>query len=195
MVPGCVFYILTWVTWELIWPIGENFTYLKSLAATVLTLLESRDRNWPWENKSSMVDANLNLSQWRHQMETFSALLALCAGNSPVTGEFPAQRPVTRSFHVFVDLCLNKRLSKQSWRWWFETPSRSLWRHCNVKHFCWNRIYMTSWADGETFTEMEMSIWRNVHWLWTVYVKISPKWRHMLRVLLCYEYLLFEYRL
>ena len=55
---------------------------------------------------------------WRPQMETLSALLALCAGNSPVTGEFPAQRPVTRSFDVFFDLRLNKRLSKQSWRWW-----------------------------------------------------------------------------
>ena len=41
---------------------------------------------------------------WRHQMETFSALLAICAGNSPVIGEFPAQRPVTLSFHVFFDL-------------------------------------------------------------------------------------------
>ena len=66
---------------------------------------------------------------WRHQMETFSALLVLCAGNSPVTGEFPTQRPVTRSFDVFFDLRLNERLSKQSWGWWFETPSCSLWRH------------------------------------------------------------------
>ena len=49
---------------------------------------------------------------WRHPMETFSALPAICAGNSPVTGEFPAQRPVTRSFDVFFDLRLNKRLSK-----------------------------------------------------------------------------------
>ena len=57
------------------------------------------------------------------------ALLALCVGNSPVAGEFPTQRPMTRSFDVFFDLCLNKRLKKQSWRWWFETPSRSLWRH------------------------------------------------------------------
>ena len=71
-------------------------------------------------------------SWWRHQMETFSALLALCAGNSPVTGEFPAQRPVTRSFDVFFDLRPNKRLSKQPWGWWFETPSWSLWRQCNV---------------------------------------------------------------
>ena len=44
-------------------------------------------------------------------MEAFSALLALCAGNSSVTGEFPAQRPVTRSFDIFFDLRLNKRLS------------------------------------------------------------------------------------
>ena len=45
-------------------------------------------------------------SWWRHQMETFSALLAICAGNSPVSGEFPAQRPATRSFDVFFDLRL-----------------------------------------------------------------------------------------
>ena len=69
---------------------------------------------------------------WRHEMETFSALLAICAGNSPVPGEFPAQRPVMRSFDVFFDLRLNKRLSKQSWGWWFETPSRPLWRHRNA---------------------------------------------------------------
>ena len=50
-------------------------------------------------------------------METFSALLALCAGNSPVTREFPTQRPVTRSFDVFFGLRLNKRLSKQSLIW------------------------------------------------------------------------------
>ena len=47
-------------------------------------------------------------------METFSALLAICAGNSPVPGEFPAQRPVTRSFDVFFDLRLNKRLNKKN---------------------------------------------------------------------------------
>ena len=49
---------------------------------------------------------------WRRQMETFSALLAICAGNSPVPGEFPAQRSVTQSFNVFFDLPSNKRLSK-----------------------------------------------------------------------------------
>ena len=76
-------------------------------------------------------------SWWRHQMEIFSALLAICAGNSPVPGEFPAQRPVTWSFDVFFDQRLNKRLSKQSWAWWFETLSRSLWRHRNVRCILW----------------------------------------------------------
>ena len=66
-------------------------------------------------------------------METFSALLAICTGNSPVPGEFPAQRPVTRSFDVYFDLRPNKGLSKQSRGWWFETLSCSLWRHRNVR--------------------------------------------------------------
>ena len=86
--------------------------------------------NWhlsAWE----ITNYEWSIPWWRHQMETFSVLLTLCAGNSPVTGEFPAQRPVTRSFDAFFDLRLNKRLSKQSWGLWFETPSRLLWRHCN----------------------------------------------------------------
>ena len=58
-------------------------------------------------------------------------VIGLCTGNTPVTAEFPSQRPVTRSFALFLDLHLNKRLSKQSRRRWFEKPSRSLWRHCN----------------------------------------------------------------
>ena len=62
-----------------------------------------------------LSDKSFDLTEsWlRHQMETFSALLAICAGNSPVPGEFSAQRPVTRSFDAFFDLRLKKRLSKQ----------------------------------------------------------------------------------
>ena len=65
--------------------------------------------------------------------------------NPPVTGGFPSQRPVTRSFDVFFDLRLTKRSSKQSRRRWFETPSRSLWRHCKAvvsatnDHFLYRR--------------------------------------------------------
>ena len=70
---------------------------------------------------------------WRHHdvIKVFSASLTICAGNSPVPGEFPTQRLVMRSFDVFCDLRLNKRLSKQSWGWWIETQSRPLCRHCN----------------------------------------------------------------
>ena len=66
-----------------------------------------------WVNTGRSEQNDRHNSWWRHQMETFSALLAPCAGNSPVT----------RSFDVFFDLCLNKQLSKQSWGWWFETQS------------------------------------------------------------------------
>ena len=85
-------------------------------------------------------------------LRTFSALLAICAGNSLVTGEFPAQRPVTRSFDVLFDLRLNKRLSKQSWGWRLETPSCPLWRYsndhrntelCGLKSSNWNNLSKT----------------------------------------------------
>ena len=82
---------------------------------------------------------SLRVSWWRHQMETFSALLALYAENSPVSGKFSSQRPVTRCF----DLHLNKRLNKQTRCWWlFETESCSLWRVASYfeTHFDRNSI-------------------------------------------------------
>ena len=57
-----------------------------------------------WSLGSFLQRCSARMTWWRHQMETFSALLALCAGNSPVSGEFLSQRPVTRSFNVFFDL-------------------------------------------------------------------------------------------
>ena len=80
--------------------------------------------------------------------------MATCEGNSPVPGDFPAQRPVTRIFEVFFDLRPNKRLSKQWWHWWLETPSCPLWRHCNGVHgsclavFCWGLVpdNLTHWG-------------------------------------------------
>ena len=88
-------------------------------------------------------------------METFSALLAICVGNSPVTGEFPTQRPVTRSFDVFFDLRLNKRLSKQSWGWWLETLSRPLRRHRNAMAPFINMDYLSS-------PKLIMDMWSHV---------------------------------
>ena len=100
-----------------------------------------------WEKQTNTSNKDLMTlldSRWRHQMETFSALLAICAGNSPVPGECPPQRPVTWSFDVFFDLHLNKRLSKESWGWWFETLLRPLWSHCNVTDSpcgVWGRVW------------------------------------------------------
>ena len=82
-------------------------------------------------------------------METFSLLLAFWAGISPVTPEFPSQRPVTQSFDVSFDLRLNKWLYKPSGRtpviW---EPSRSSWRHCNdpeiIENFSSCQIWRTA---------------------------------------------------
>ena len=81
-----------------------------------------------WYNQLSMM-TSLNGNIFR--------VTGHCAVISPVPGEFPAQRPVTRNFDIFFDLRLNKRLSKQSRCWWFETPSRPLWRHRNVMCRSW----------------------------------------------------------
>ena len=86
---------------------------------------------------------------WRHQMETFSASLARCEGNSPAIGEFPSQRPVTRSFDVFFDL--NKRSSKPSTSWWFEMTSRSLLRHSNAKPN--DSVWISSASDHDWFVK------------------------------------------
>ena len=64
-------------------------------------------------------------------------------------GEFPTQRPVTQSFDVLFDLGLNKPLSKQLWGWRFETPSRSLWCHCN--DLTYYGFMMTS-SNGNIFS-------------------------------------------
>ena len=121
---------------------------LKSLACsemvlfTAMLLVNNVSRQTCWKRK--LPSKRNDASRWRHQMETFSALLTLCVGNSLATGEFPSQRPVTRDFDVLFDLRLNKRLSKQSRGWWFGTPSRSLWRHCNVNlsgaEFSWENL-------------------------------------------------------
>ena len=106
---------------RLVWLFSGHSEY--ALSQWEITLQCNVVSHWPspYPNVSLLFKCSFPGAWWRHQMETFSALLAICAGNSPVPGEFPTQRPVTRSFDVFFDLRLNTRLSKQSWGWWFET--------------------------------------------------------------------------
>ena len=117
----------------------------------------------------------LRISRWRHQMETFSALLAICAGNSPVTGEFPTQRPVTRRFDVFFD----QRLSKQWWGGWFETPWGPLWRHCNVINTKWHsrvspwgRIITNPGYFVEGMPHWNSNLNTLIHWCWDIITAI-----------------------
>ena len=93
---------------------------------------------WVW-----LCDQLYSLIQMQHTQWYAVIMMTSSNGNifrvtGPLCGEFtghrgiPAQRPVTRSFDVFLHLCLNIPLSKQSWGWWFETQSHPLWRYCNV---------------------------------------------------------------
>ena len=93
--------------------------YLPSLPQDMMT-----SSNWNIFRVTGHLCGEFTGSRWIEVLKLWSFLW-------PVPGEFPTQRPVTRSFDVFLDLRLNKRLSKQSWGWWFETQSWSLWRQCN----------------------------------------------------------------
>ena len=102
---------------------------------------------------------------WRHQMKAFSASLALCEGIPPFTSGIPSHMPVTRSFDVFFDLRLNKRLNKQSRRRWAETPSRSSWCDCHaITH--WGPDKMAAIFVNEIF-EFRRKIHRTInhHWI------------------------------
>ena len=100
-----------------------------------------------------------NISWWHHQMETFSALQALCEGNPSITGGLSSQRPVTRSFDVFFDLCLNKRLSKNRY-------AGDLRR--NRAHY---DVTVMSWIIMNLFSLLLCSLW------WVQIVRYVLTWR------------------
>ena len=139
----------------------------------------------PWRNCRFEIPMYL-LPWWRHQMETFSALLAICAGNSPVSGELPAQRTVTRSFDVFFDVRLIKRLSEHSRGWWFETLSHPLWRHSNAVlvalFLCLVSVF--NWWQFDIVKDGKYKYLVQNHWKWppnsVMFIFISkPKlWYH-----------------
>ena len=90
--------------------------------------------NWAqWRTRFISIDLMWPVSSWRYAVYHIHMIFDGLR-HDDVIKEFPSQKPVTRSFDVFFDLCLNKRWRKQSWGRWFETPSHSLWRHCNANH-------------------------------------------------------------
>ena len=124
------------LSWLIRWP-GRYLSNMVMMQENLPVLFQNKNApdgeidKWTFNHPHKGLIGRGNYNMMTSSMEIFSALLALCAGNSAVTGEFPSQRPVTRSFDVFFDLRWNKRLSKQSRRRGFETPSHSLWCHCN----------------------------------------------------------------
>ena len=99
-------------------------------------------------------------------MKTFS-VLHIREGNPPVTGGFPSQRPVTRSFDVFFDLRVNKCLSKQSRRHWFETPSCSLWKNwrCNLNYYYYYTC-ISSLPGSSTPWRLTWNPWWTARYAW-----------------------------
>ena len=119
-----------------------NENVITTLAKALLKICEKRCSFKPVlgrmmrPNLSMMTSSNGNI---------FHVTGHLCGEFTGLCGEFPAQRPVTRNFGVFFDLCLNKRLKKQSWGWWFETLYGSLWLKCNANN-------LTTLTFGKRFT-------------------------------------------
>ena len=97
------------------------------LCVTVLFDMKN-DQLWSWHllDKEVQVWIGCQLQAWMCNYDSVTY--------PPVNSGFPSQGPATRSFHVFLDLRLNKRLTKQWRRRWFEMPLHTLWRHCNAKH-------------------------------------------------------------
>ena len=123
------------------------------------------------------IQEAFDIAWWRHQVETFSASLSFCAKISPVTGEFPAQRPVKRGFDVFFDLGLHQQLSKQCRCQWFGTPWYSLWRHrqCYAPmSFGWLifQMWLNNFSARRTHTVrwMQRKILVSIFWKYELYI-------------------------
>ena len=137
-------------------------------------------------NPKAMSDLIQYLSKVKDKQE----MMTSSTGNSfPITGhlrgeftgEFPAQRPVMRGFDAFFDLRLIKRLSKQSWGWLFETPSRPLWRHGNELCMVGTR---------EVFGILGFCIFKNIEFTeiypWLTYDTMSENMIMLVALLLCF---------
>ena len=115
----------------------NNMTNFESNYWEVLSWVLYKTRLWTRDHSKLFGITNSSLwaviwltSSSRTMNKTIYEIYVMTSSNGNIfrvnghlcgPGEFPTQRPVTRSFDVFFDLRLNKRLSKQSWRWWFET--------------------------------------------------------------------------
>ena len=109
------------------------------------------------------------LAWWRQQMETFSALLAPCVR---VIQRSPVNSPTEATdveLWCFLSFAPEQTAEKQSRRWWFETPSRSIWRHCDGVsefHGLWTKWVgvqiCTNFSNNQIWWHSEIT-WPPVH--------------------------------
>ena len=134
-------YTLTGVESLLFNSLAPGNTYMLKCTWSLLVRVKTSAPNH-YKSKCRIIvkwtlGSKLQSNYYRNSMMTssngniFRVTGPLC-GEFTGPGEFPAQRPVTRSFDVLFDPGLNKQLSKQLWGWWFGSQSCSLWRHCNA---------------------------------------------------------------
>ena len=125
---GCRLSLMSW------WPFGWNDTMRLVSDFVHLTWFIQKWIDdiilWHW------ISCHDDVIKWKHFLRYWPFV--------QVPSEFPAQRPVTRSFDVFFDLRLNEWFSKQSRGWWFEMLPRSLWRHSNDLHLLTEQVIHVS---------------------------------------------------
>ena len=127
--------------------------------------LKTRHHTRAMKVYSDLANVYVEIPWWRHQMETFSELLAICAGNSPVTGEFPAQRPWRGALMFSL---ISARING-----WVNTREAGDLRHHRA-------LYDVSVINSESTTIIYPSI--QIELLMT-YRLHSPKWKYK-----CYIY-------
>ena len=108
---------------------------------TKMAFLVNTEKWIKWTNEIISLNIMRLLLIGAHKLSLF--MMTSSNGNifrvtDPLYAEFTGHRWTHRSKAsdaepwCFYDLRPNKRLSKQSWGWWFEMPSWPLWRHNNV---------------------------------------------------------------
>ena len=113
-----------------------QMTYIKYTSSFTSLIFDDwshrTDEHWLWKYNSYIHD---DVIKWKHFPRCWPSVRII--HRSPVNSPHKSQWRGALMFSLII-CALNKRLSKQSWVWWFETPSRSLWRHCNLICCCWS---------------------------------------------------------
>ena len=154
--------ILNWGCWKM----GMKWLYIASQFVFCIwtkpdVIRDTHHRGLSWLLMLAIFIHALCIGPWwSHRMEAFSALLALCAGNSPVTGGFPSQRPVTRGFDVFL-ICawISSRVNKRE--------ARNLRRH--RAHYDLTVMTMMHPLLAGSYFAVSVHLWPGGrHILWTL---------------------------